>query len=198
MARFPLSIAKRRDHRPSTPDTLYTMTSMSSTGSHYSCDSTGRPLSRDYDTGFPDLPRTTTWRHPEANTSPDACISAEDIDPDKALHRHHSRFLHSRYKRTTSHGRITSEMEQEYRKSQDALNSVDSAIALEDERIMVVDDGEVMPSSRDGAESIVEPPTDGLLKAIDQRPSSPTGSQFSRSGDSTRRRSLFSRIRHKH
>ncbi|ETS82252.1 hypothetical protein PFICI_07254 [Pestalotiopsis fici W106-1] len=193
MARFrPLSIAKRRDHRPSTPDTLYTMSSMSSSGSH--CSSNGRPLSRDYDTGFPELPRTTTWRHPEANTSPDACISAEDIDPAKALQRHHKHFLHSKYKRTTSHGRITSEMELEFLKSQEALNSTDSAIGLEDDHILVVDDAAARPSSRDGAESIVIP-TDGFLKAV-ERPSSPTDSQYSRSGESSRRRSLFSRLRH--
>ncbi|KAF3014007.1 hypothetical protein G7054_g9793 [Neopestalotiopsis clavispora] len=192
MARFrPLSIAKRRDRdRPSTPDTLYTMSSMSSSGSH--CSSDGRPLSRDYDTGFPDLPRTTTWRHPEANTSPDACISAEDIDPAKALHRHHSRFLHSKYKRTTSHGRITSEMELEFLKSQEALNSRDSAIGMEDHQGLVVDDGAAR-QSRDGAESIIIP-NDGLLKPV-ERPTS-RDSQYSQSGESTRRRSLFSRIRH--
>jgi hypothetical protein len=194
MARFrTFSIAKRRSNRSETPDTLDTMSSMSTIVSS-SGSSHGRPTSRDYDTGFPDLPRTTTWRHPEANTSPGACITAEDIDPAKTMHRHRH-FRNSKYKRTTSHGVITSEMEQEYLKSQEILVTADSAIDVNDGRLLVVGEAEARPS-RDGTESIDR--ADGSLRG-GQSPTSPTDSQFSPAGGSPRRKSLFSRLRyHQH
>lgn len=191
MVRFrSLSIAKRRDNRSETPDSLYTMSSTSTTTMSHR-----RSSSRDYDTGFPHLPRTTTWRHPEANTAPDACISAEDVDPAKALHRHHLSFLHHKYKRTTSHGFITTEMEEEYHKSQEALDFPDSAIGLEDGKALALEDGYARPS-KDGTESIDR--TDGSLKG-GHSPTSPAKSHFEQNGGSPRKRSLFRKIRdHRH
>ena len=115
--------------------------------------SSRRPSSRDYDTGFPELPRTTSLRHPEANTSPGACITAEDIDPARALNRHRKSFLHRKHRRTTAHGFLATAMEHEYLSSKEALGSIDSAIDLDDGRALVVDDGAARPS-KDGSESI--------------------------------------------
>lgn len=182
-----ISIAKRRN-RSETPDSIYTMSSTSTT-SH------GRSSSRDYDTGFPDLPRTTTWRHPEANTSPDAFISAEDIDPAKAIQRHHRLFMHNRNKRATSYGFIAQHMEQEYLSSKAGLGVADSAIGLEDGKYLVVGDGDAR-LSKDGTESIDR--ADGSLTG-DRSPTSPTDSQFEQKSDSSPRRSIFRKIRsHKH
>ncbi|KAI1850528.1 hypothetical protein JX265_004238 [Neoarthrinium moseri] len=154
--------------------------------------SSRRPASRDYDTGFPELPRTTTWRHPEANTSPDACISAEDVDPARALHRHRKSFLHHKYKRTTSHGFITTEMEQEYLNSKEALETIDSAVDLNDGRPLSAEDEAARPS-KDDSDSI-----DRAVASLrgNNAPASPSSSQFDHKGDSPRRRSgFFSRIR---
>jgi hypothetical protein len=177
----------RPEIRPGTPDTLYTFSTMSTAST-----ASGRRASRDYDTGFPDLPRTTTWRHPEANTAPGACISAEDIDPARALHRHRRSFLSHRHKHTTSHGFIATAMEQEYLCSKDALVAIDSAIDLDDGKSVVRDDEAARPS-KDGAESLDR--VDGVLK--DNLPIvSPTTSQFERTPESPRRRSgLFRRFR---
>ncbi|KAH8671089.1 hypothetical protein BX600DRAFT_509793 [Xylariales sp. PMI_506] len=161
------------------------MSSSSTISSH-------RPVSRDYDTGFPEslAASTTSWRHPEANTAPDACISADDIDPAKALRRHRRSFLHHKYKRTTSHGFITTDMEQEYLASKDALDSADSAIDLDYGSGFAAED-ELRPS-KDGSESIDH--ADGSLRGgLSQI--SPMSGQFQQSPESPRRRSgLFRRM----
>jgi hypothetical protein len=177
-----ISRAKRRNHRSETPDSICTMSSISSTGSR-------RPSSRDYDTGFPEslAARTTSLRHPEANTAPGACISAHDIDPARALHRHRRSYAHHKHKLTTSYGFITPEMEQEYVKSKEALGSIDSAIDMNDGKALVGDDGMGRPS-KDDSDSIDR--TDGSLKGS-RSPASPTSSQFEQQGDSPRRRSAF-------
>ncbi|KAH6655490.1 hypothetical protein BKA67DRAFT_657425 [Truncatella angustata] len=145
-----------------------------------------RSSSRDYDTGFPEMPRTTNWRHPEANTSPDACISAEDVDVAKAAHRHRRSFLYHKYKRTTSHGFIASAMEQEYLtpKEKAALEASDSAIGLEDSNALVAGENPAR-LSKDGTES---------MDRMDGSPASLADSHFEH-GESPRKRSLFSRIR---
>ncbi|KAI0134712.1 hypothetical protein BJ170DRAFT_591673 [Xylariales sp. AK1849] len=153
--------------------------------------SSRRPISRDYDTGFPDslAARTTSLRHPEANTAPDACISAEDIDPAKALNRHRKSFLHHKYKRTISHGFITSEKEQEYFDSKEGLGSIDSAIDMGESKALVEGEGNTRPS-KDGTASIDR--TDGSFKGSHE-PTTPTKSQIEQMGDSPRRRSDFFR-----
>lgn len=72
-----------------------------------------RPTSRNYDTGFPEwfAAHTTSLRHPDAITTPGACISAEDLDPSKALRRG-KRSLMAKHKRTLSHGKIPPEPNQ--------------------------------------------------------------------------------------
>jgi hypothetical protein len=61
------------------------------------------------DTGFPEpfnSIRNTTLPHPDADLSPNACLSQEDIDPDRALMRTRRSFLRKK-RRTLNHGRIT-------------------------------------------------------------------------------------------
>ncbi|CAK7239727.1 MAG: hypothetical protein STHCBS139747_001162 [Sporothrix thermara] len=67
---------------------------------------------RNYDTGFPATfcgSGNTTWRHPEANTSPDACITSDDIAVDRLYSRARPSFLQNKKKRTTlNYGKLTS------------------------------------------------------------------------------------------
>ncbi|RYP28171.1 hypothetical protein DL767_007319 [Monosporascus sp. MG133] len=69
-----------------------------------------RPTSRNYDTGFPDwfAAHTTSLRHPDAIVGLGACISAEDLDPDKVIRRSKRRLL-AKHRRTISHGKIKPE-----------------------------------------------------------------------------------------
>ncbi|KAB5539465.1 hypothetical protein GE09DRAFT_1226277 [Coniochaeta sp. 2T2.1] len=70
-----------------------------------------RPRSRD--TGFPssfDGQRNTTLPHPDADLSPNASISADDIAIGRVLSRQRRSFL-AKHRRTVSHGIITPEME---------------------------------------------------------------------------------------
>ncbi|KAF4487767.1 hypothetical protein FAGAP_11381 [Fusarium agapanthi] len=61
------------------------------------------------DTGFPEPfnnVRNTTLPHPDADLSPNACLTQEDIDPDRALMRTRRSLLRKK-RRTLNHGRIT-------------------------------------------------------------------------------------------
>ncbi|OLN85588.1 hypothetical protein CCHL11_05776 [Colletotrichum chlorophyti] len=64
------------------------------------------------DTGFPEPfngDRNTTLPHPDANLSPDAVISQEDISSSRVMARTRRSFL-QKHKRTISHGVITPQM----------------------------------------------------------------------------------------
>ncbi|CAK7566965.1 MAG: hypothetical protein SEPTF4163_004922 [Sporothrix epigloea] len=67
--------------------------------------------SRNHNTGFPVSfcgRGNTTWRHPDADTSPDACISSNDIAVDRLYSRSRRSFLQSKNKRTTvGYGKLT-------------------------------------------------------------------------------------------
>ncbi|CAK7268939.1 hypothetical protein SEPCBS57363_003348 [Sporothrix epigloea] len=67
--------------------------------------------SRNHDTGFPVSfcgRGNTTWRHPDADTSPNACISSNDIAVDRLYSRSRRSFLHNKNKRTTvGYGKLT-------------------------------------------------------------------------------------------
>ncbi|KAI8669124.1 hypothetical protein NCS57_00726400 [Fusarium keratoplasticum] len=70
---------------------------------------TTKPRREPRDTGFPEPfndVRNTTLPHPDADLSPNACISQEDIDPNRALTRTRRSFLRKK-RRTLNHGRIT-------------------------------------------------------------------------------------------
>ncbi|KAI7786381.1 hypothetical protein LA080_003622 [Diaporthe eres] len=77
-------------------------------------DTSSRPRSRE--TGFPEPfcgSRNTTLPHPDADTSPNACISQDDISISRVESRQRRSFR-AKNKRTISHGLITPEMEQMY------------------------------------------------------------------------------------
>ncbi|ORY64938.1 uncharacterized protein BCR38DRAFT_431383 [Pseudomassariella vexata] len=160
-------------------DDILTMSTTSNTSSR-------RPSSRDYITGFPDsfAGRTTSLRHPDANTAPGASISAEDIDPARTLQRSRRSF-HNKYKRTISYGKITPEMEQQFRNMSSAIGSNDSAIDMTEDR-----------HSKDGNESI------DRTDVSTHKPDSPTTAQpaqFEQKAESPRRRTFFGKFRsHKH
>jgi hypothetical protein len=64
---------------------------------------------RSRDTGFPepfDNDRNTTLPHPEADLSPNACISQDDIAVD-AVVKHRRRPFANKHRRTVSHGYIS-------------------------------------------------------------------------------------------
>lgn len=71
------------------------------------------PPSRGTHTDKKAIDRNTTLPHPDANTSPDACISQDDISVSRVHSRQRRSFL-AKNKRATSHGIITPEMEQMY------------------------------------------------------------------------------------
>lgn len=82
--------------------------SCSTMGSLPESSTSSRPRSRD--TGFPEPfcgNRNTTLPHPDANLSPGASISADDIAEHRVVARQR-RFL-DKHKRTLSHGKITPE-----------------------------------------------------------------------------------------
>lgn len=54
--------------------------------------------------------RNTTLPHPDADTSPNACISQDDISVTRVLSRQRRSFL-AKHKRITSHGIITPDMQ---------------------------------------------------------------------------------------
>ncbi|XXH03622.1 hypothetical protein Hte_010027 [Hypoxylon texense] len=145
--------------------------------------SSSRRTSRNYDTGFPDAfsEYTTTLRHPEANVSPGACISAEDVDPSRTLQRTRRSIL-AKHKRMISHGVITQESNQQQANgSALGLQSGDSAVDMGDVKPADAN-ASIRPSSEDGAESI-----DNLDLSIDgdcspSSPSAPTADELANDG----------------
>src|SRR3569833_2419584 len=66
--------------------------------------------------------RNTTLPHPDADLSPNACISADDVSVNKVLHRSRRSFLAKRT-RAVSYGKIQPDKK--------TIHSIDSAIILE-------------------------------------------------------------------
>lgn len=161
----------------------------------------GRPRR---DTGFPpsfDGVRNTTLPHPDADTSGNASIGADDI----AVHRTVSgqrRSSRYRSKRTLSHGVITPEMERTY--SELVLMHAQSPDAEDLTMISTKRSPESIRGSKDGNASFVS--SNGTEMHTDAEPSpgsSPTlGKGFigpSQGTDlpSRRRRSLLKRLIHR-
>jgi len=82
-----------------------------------------RPRSRD--TGFPEPFCGTGLPRPDADLSPNACISADDVPVGKVLHRSRRSFL-AKHKRTISYGKVLPE-------AANQLMYSDSAVVLESE-----------------------------------------------------------------
>ena len=72
--------------------------------------SVNKVANRDFDTGFPVslASRTTSLRHPEANTAPGVCIIAEDINPVRTQQQS-CKPLRRKAKRTISHDKMAFE-----------------------------------------------------------------------------------------
>ena len=108
-----------------------------------------RPNSRDDDelqedvTGFPPYFRkhTTSRRHPDAITTPGACITAEDVDPSKALSRTRHQFL-KRHKRTVSHGKIEPESPSQHQGQSTAASAAEQVDAARESGDDLRDHGE--------------------------------------------------------
>ncbi|KAI1763933.1 hypothetical protein GGR53DRAFT_338790 [Hypoxylon sp. FL1150] len=140
--------------------------------------SSSRRSSRTYDTGFPDAfaEYTTSLRHPEANVSPGACISAEDVDPSRTLHRTRRSIL-AKHKRMITHGIIAPESNQQ---QANGSPTADSAVGISDVKSADTNVSERL--SGDGAESI------GSLDFFDDddcspsSPSAPTTDGFANDG----------------
>ncbi|KAH6899682.1 hypothetical protein B0T10DRAFT_554265 [Thelonectria olida] len=108
------------------------------------------------DTGFPEPfndVRNTTLPHPDADTSGNACISQEDIDPTRALSRSHRSFLRKKKRHTTNHGRISPQ--------EQAIYSVLSLVNTEhtdSDSLKAISPSQSQSSvrfSKDGTESII-------------------------------------------
>lgn len=109
-----------------------------------------RPASRD--TGFPEPfngDRNTTLPHPDANLSPNARISQDDIAVAKVLHRTRRSFM-AKHKRTISHGFLDPQSEMMY---SEVVDEAGEEALLEHDA-----EGSQSPSagrpSKDGADSL--------------------------------------------
>lgn len=113
--------------------------------------------------------RNTTLPHPDANLSPDATISQDDVAIHKVLSRTRRSFL-AKYRRTISHGFITPQMELEmeeamYSEVAEACGehtlvgdrddpAASSAAASVAARAAVKDGSEGRRTSKDGGDSV--------------------------------------------
>lgn len=177
--------------KPSNCRAFYAVVAMSTTS--VSSSSSSSPQSARYcHTGFPDVlaERTTSLRHPDANTDPGASISAEDVDPSRALIRTRRSFL-AKHKRTISSGVITAEMERQYTETEAAgLTSVDAAVMVGESG---AEDGSIGRTSKDDV-VVTSKPTDDLESR--NSPVSPVSSPSqSKRSDDRRWDGLFSKWR---
>ncbi len=150
------SRSKRALNRTETFDSTFAMstTSVSTNGS--------RPgSSRNYDTGFPEwfAAHTTSLRHPDAITTPGASISADDLDPAKALHRSKHSLL-SKHKRTISHGKIAPETNQRQEQRPTPFPNFDHAVNAQASQEGLEDHKGSSTDGSDVADWNVESPTD--------------------------------------
>ncbi|KAI6092242.1 hypothetical protein F4821DRAFT_159582 [Hypoxylon rubiginosum] len=140
--------------------------------------SSSRRSSRTYDTGFPDAfaEYTTSLRHPEANVSPGACISAEDVDPSRTLQRTRRSIL-AKHKRMISHGMITPEPNQQ---QANGSPTADSGVDMGD--VKSADTNVSGRSFGDGAESIDNLDLFDDGESSPPSPSAPTADGFANDG----------------
>lgn len=138
--------------------------------------------------GFID--RNTSLPHPDADTSPNASITQEDISVSRVVSRHRRSFL-AKSKRTISHGLITPEMEQMYSDVTVISDSDASPILVQDARLP----GAPTRPTSGGANSFNSAST---VDHEDAAPKSPNQHSRQRSSISStghgRRRSLMERL----
>ncbi|KAL1864868.1 hypothetical protein Daus18300_007435 [Diaporthe australafricana] len=139
-------------------------------------DTSSRPPSRQ--TGFPEPfcgSRNTTLPHPDADTSPNASISQDDIAISRVESRQRRSFR-AKNKRTISHGLITPEMEQMYSDLVAVTSDSESSPTREDlERLPTIPGTPAMghlarPPSKDGAISLESTSTGDNRKSMEPDP----------------------------
>ncbi|KND88981.1 hypothetical protein TOPH_06512 [Tolypocladium ophioglossoides CBS 100239] len=138
------------------------------------------------DTGFPepfDEGRNTTLPHPEADLSPNATISHDDVAVDRALKRHRLSFL-NKHKKTIAHGIISPQMEA--LQSVLSLSFMDTDSAHKEPPKLISASTSSLQLSKDGDESVRSKRYDE-----DTPPTSPDGSEH------FRKKGLFGRLRRK-
>lgn len=94
--------------------------------------------------------RNTTLPHPDADLSPNACISHEDISPERALSRSRRSFLRKK-RHTSKHGRISPQSEALY----SVLSLVNTDVTDSESIKLVSPSMSSVRYSKDGTESIV-------------------------------------------
>ncbi|RDA92521.1 hypothetical protein CP533_4191 [Ophiocordyceps camponoti-saundersi (nom. inval.)] len=95
--------------RRSTNQTLTASQTQAMASTRSSSVSTTKSNRQRRETGFPeplDEDRNTTLPHPDADLSPGACISQEEVAIDRALKRHRLSFLH-KHKKNNGHGQTS-------------------------------------------------------------------------------------------
>lgn len=118
--------------------------------------------------------RNTTLPHPDANISPDACITQDDISVSRVHSRHRRSFL-AKNKRATSHGIITPEMEQIYSGMTSGSSESEHSPNRDGAgRLPTIPDTPVVghtprPPSKDGGASFASNSSDGHGNSADQR-----------------------------
>lgn len=215
-----------RRHRQSRPiswtqlEVHHSVDSMSIASSSAS----SRPRTRD--TGFPEpfcgseshhasksvskalthgLDRNTTLPHPDADTSPNACISQDDISVTRVLTRQRRSFL-AKHKRITSHGIITPEMQMynENNVSLVMISESESSSGLTSAQLATISGTPVVghsarPQSKGDGESLASASTsehnDGAPKSpTDRHPFRRRLSSDTNESKPNRRRSLISKL----
>ncbi|POR32705.1 Uncharacterized protein TPAR_07121 [Tolypocladium paradoxum] len=138
------------------------------------------------DTGFPepfDEGRNTTLPHPDADLSPNATISHDDVAVDRALKRHRLSFL-NKHKKTIAHGIISPQMEA--LQSVLSLSFMDADSANKEPPKLVSASTSSLRLSKDGGESVRSKRYDE-----DTPPTSPDVSEH------RRKKGLLGRLRRK-
>lgn len=118
-----------------------------------------------HDTGFPEPfngVSNTTLPHPDADLSPDAVISQEDINFTGFMRRSRRPFNRHKSKRTISHGRITATAAE--------APFVDAVIEEEEDAADSATDGQIAGRSRSGSSINPSRPA-GVLSVSTGRPS---------------------------
>ncbi|SPN97310.1 uncharacterized protein DNG_00824 [Cephalotrichum gorgonifer] len=91
------------------------------------------------DTGFPDMFFGTNLHHPDADTSPNASISAEDVNPAQAPRRRFTKLIRSR--NSLAHGKIGSSSESLAVTSSSGIDP--DALTLELVSVVMTPDGRI-------------------------------------------------------
>ncbi|MBE3048502.1 hypothetical protein IMZ48_39575 [Candidatus Bathyarchaeota archaeon] len=90
--------------------------------------------------------RNTTLPHPDADLSPNASISAEDVDPSRTNHRSFLSIRNRRYRHTLAHGKISDSTpfsESLQRATTSASNGTGADEELSEMHVVMTPDGRI-------------------------------------------------------